>query len=426
MAARVIALMLAAGFLSLGYAGGFSMGFASGQFGGGQAFGGWGAGHSVGTFNAQRSAGSFGGSRAGRSIGEFSAGPSRAVPHGGRSFGGFDSSRHGAGLNVQSSFAPIERAVGVRGGVRSSDAPGVGYPIRSPQADQVSGDARAGRSFRGSGGERFSGSFRDMRARRSPAVSVPHGGSAVGPSLEMPGRAEPSPALGAGRFPGSSSPELLGRGNVREFAGAPEATNTTTFTGQGAAAVPGRRGNTVIYRWTDDSGTIHFADRRPATGRGVDAEVVSGLAPSATGGMVQRGSVHPRKQRTAQSDMDTAGVGSSGSERRFRAGRPRGEVAAVHGRRHADDKHGFGQARFHHHHRFHGPGAFLAYGFFSPFLYSGFPYYFYWTDTYADYCDPDSPDYDPTRLVPYDDRLICCDPDSRYYDPAHCDLVIDP
>jgi hypothetical protein len=109
------------------------------------------------------------------------------------------------------------------------------------------------------------------------------------------------------------------------------------------------------------------------------------------------------------------------------AGRPTTTQAMETGTRGPATSHVDGTRRpfdHHHRHRFHRFIAFYSFFGYDPYFYSFYPYgyYDYYPYVYyGDYCDPDSPYYDPARLSIYNGQYVCCDPDSRYYDARYCE-----
>jgi hypothetical protein len=402
--AAAAALTLALGPCPLGYAGGFSGGISSGHFGGGHAFGSWGGGHSTGGFGTPH-----GGLSSGQhSLGSYHAGPSGkgwgtgrsvAAPEGGRSFGTFEGGRYAGKPGPPSSSSPdgqgMARGIGARAQPFGTSRPG-GRLSGFGTAD-AGAAASFGASVRGSGAERFSGRRDTLSAGRGSAPPGPLGVSVAGPPLDMSGPARSSGEPEGPYSVGSASSEALQAENRPAAGRQPVVSNLRTPTGQGAATVEERKGNTVIYEWTDARGIIHFSDRRPDEGAVSRGEKVSTFAASPTRVVVQPNLGRPQEQRRGRSDIGDA-----------------------HGKRE------FGKGHLHHHRRFHGYGGVLPFDFFSPFSYCVYPYEVYSTQAYDDDCNPDSPQYDPTRLIPYDDQLICCDPYSAYYDPTRCALVSNP
>jgi hypothetical protein len=274
--------------------------------------------------------------------------------------------------------------------------PNDGRPGRGVGAESSLGDLKAGRSISGFSTER-------------PVVRF-NGERAVG-------------TLGAGRSLRSSaleeSPGSRPSGRrISADTAAPHAAGPSI--GDAPAEQPGTR--TTIYRWVDGKGTLHFSDRRPGEGQAAGTEVVADDSPVPTSTTPPRGHATSPGERDAQRGSHVTHAGAAHAEGSRKIDGP---VTSGPHIGNAGWEHGF---RHHRHHNAHRrPIELLVFAPFYPFLNFGYPYGYYpypYTfdayDGYGDYCDPNSPAYDPSRLGTYGDELICCSPYSPYYDSDHC------
>ncbi len=390
------ALMLCVAAVPLAYAGGqggayslggFGAGVSTGHFGSGRSFGSFGGGHSSrsfgsGRFSGGQPAGGFGG---GRAVGRAGGGPSVGNFASGHSVGSFSDQPSVGGSAAGRSF-----------GRPSFGRPSDGRLGRSVGAESSVGDLEVGRSVGG-----FSTERPIRRFNGEPAVGT------LGAERSLRSSAlEESPGRPSGR-------------RISADAVAPHPAGPSI--GDAPAEQPGTR--STIYRWVDGKGTLHFSDRRRGEGQAAGAEVLAHDSPVLTSTTLPRRNVTSPGERDAQRGSHvTNGPGAAhpGGSRTIDGGATSGPHIG-----NAGWGHGF---RHHRHHNAHRrPVELLVFAPFYPFLNFGYPYGYYpypYTfdayDGYGDYCDPNSPAYDPSRLGTYGDELICCSPYSPYYDSDHC------